>query len=269
MMRVVVSGAGGRMGKLLLQAVIEEDDMELAGAVERKDHPFLNRDVGELMGSAKSGILLKPDLGEVISGGDILVEFSAPPATLSHLTVAAEKDNRVVIGTTGLSDEKKEKIKESSSRIPVLLSPNMSIGVNVLFKTAGELARILGTEYDVEIIETHHRMKKDAPSGTALRLAEVIAEARGQGLKEVAVYGRKGTTGERKKGAIGIHAVRGGSVSGDHNVIFAGASERLELTHRAESRLVFVRGAIEAIRFIARASPGLYDMQDVIASQIL
>ena len=285
MIRVVVSGAGGRMGKLLLQAVIEEDDMELAGAVERKAHPLLNRDVGELIGSAKCGVLMRTDLEKVIGSGDILVEFSTPKATLSHLPVAVEKNTRIVIGTTGLNDEEKERIKESSSRIPILLSPNMSIGVNLLFKTAGEVARILGTEYDVEIVETHHRMKKDAPSGTALRLAEVIAQARGQGtpttpppsrgrikeggqgLKGVVVYGRHGITGERKRGAIGIHAVRGGTVSGEHNVIFAGASERVELTHRAESRQVLIRAAIEAIRFIAGASPGLYDMQDVIASQ--
>ncbi len=285
MIRVVVSGAGGRMGKLLLQAVIEEDDMELAGAVERKDHPLLNRDVGELTGSAKCRILLNGDLKKVISSGDILVEFSTPQATLSHLPLAVEKNIRIVIGTTGLNDEEKERIKESSSKIPIILSPNMSIGVNLLFKIAGEVARILGAEYDVEIVETHHRMKKDAPSGTALRLAEVIAQARGQGtpttrppsrgrikeagqgLKGVVVYGRHGITGERETGAIGIHSVRGGTVSGEHTVIFAGASERVELTHRAESRQVFVRGAIEAIRFIAGASPGLYDMQDVIASQ--
>ncbi len=267
MIRVVVSGADGRMGKLLLQAVIEGDDMELAGAVERKDHPLLNRDVGKLIGSAKCRILLKGDVKKVISSGDILVEFSTPQATLSHLPAAVEKNNGIVIGTTGLNDEEKERIKESSSKIPILLSPNMSIGVNLLFKIAGEVARILGPEYDVEIVETHHRMKKDAPSGTALRLAEVIAQARGRSLKEVAVYGRKGTTGERKTGAIGMHAVRGGTVSGEHNVIFAGASERVELTHRAESRQVFIRGAIEAIRFIADASPGFYDMQDVIASR--
>lgn len=285
MIRVVVSGAGGRMGKLLLQAVIEEDDMELAGAVERKDHPLLNGDVGELIGSAKCGILLKGDLVKIISSGDILVEFSTPKATLSHLPVAVKKNARIVIGTTGLNDKQKERIKESSSRIPIILSPNMSIGVNLLFKIAGEVARILGAEYDVEIVETHHRMKKDAPSGTALRLAEVIAEARRQNtpinpppsrgrikkgeqdFKKLVVYGRHGITGERTEGEIGIHALRGGTVSGEHTVIFAGASERVELTHRAESRQVFIRGAIEAIRFIAGTSPGLYDMQDVLNSR--
>ncbi len=264
MVRVVISGAGGQMGKLLLQAVTEEDDMELAGAVEKKEHPFLNKDVGEVIGLVKSGILLVDDMEKVISGGDILVEFSTPRAALSHLPAAVEKNNGVVIGTTGFSDEEKERIKNFSSKIPVLLSPNMSIGVNLLFKIAGEAAKILGTEYDVEIVETHHRMKKDAPSGTALKLAGIIAEARGKSLKEIAVYGRKGTTGERKTGAIGIHAVRGGSVTGEHNVIFAGAGERVELIHRAESREVFVRGVIKAIRFIAGAGSGLYDMQDVI-----
>ena len=266
MIKVIISGAGGRMGKLLLKAVIEEDNMELAGAVEKKEHPFLNKDAGEVIGLVKSGVLLVDDLKKAISDGDILVEFSTPSAALSHLPAAVEKGNGVVIGTTGFSEEEKERIKNFSSKIPVLLSPNMSIGVNALFRIAGETAKILGTEYDVEIVETHHRMKKDAPSGTALRLAEIIAEARGQDLKEVFVYGRHGVTGERAEGKIGIHAVRGGTVAGEHTVIFAGAGERVELIHRAESREIFAKGVIKAIRFIAGAGPGLYDMQDVIAS---
>ena len=271
-MKVIISGAGGLMGKLLLKAVIEEEDMTLAGAVEKKSHPFVNRDVGEITGSAKSNILLTDDLQKVISAGNILVEFSSPPAVLSHLPIAVEKNSAVVIGTTGFSDEEKERIKEFSSKIPVLLSPNMSIGVNTLFKIAGETAKILGTEYDVEIVECHHRRKKDAPSGTALRLAEIIEKTLSRSIKEseqslkgeTAVYGRHGITAERAEGEIGIHAVRGGTVSGEHTVIFAGDSERVELTHRAENRSVFVKGTIKAIRFAAGAGPGLYDMQDVI-----
>jgi len=267
MINVVVSGACGRMGKLLLRAVVEEEGMMVAGAVERTGHPSLGKDAGEVIGSDnKSGIIIADNPEEVMNKGDILVEFNVPGPTMSHLPVAAEKGNAVIIGTTGFSSEDKKEIERFSSKIPVLFSPNMSVGVNALFRTAGEVARLLGSDYDVEIIETHHRLKKDAPSGTAIRLGEIIADARGEKLGDVAVYGRKGMTGEKKPGTIGIHAVRGGTVSGEHTVIFAGDSERLELVHRAESREVFVRGVIKAIRFMSDASPGLYDMQDVLNS---
>ena len=264
MIKVVVSGAGGRMGRLLLQAVVEEDGMELAAALEGEEHPSLGRDVGELMGTGERGIVLCSALEEITGDWDVLVEFSTPGATLSHLPEATERGKGVVIGTTGFTGEEKGKIRDFSSKIPVLLSPNMIIGINLLIRTAGEIAKVLGTEYDVEIAETHHRLKKDSPSGTALKLAESIAEARGQDLEKVAVYGRHGNTGERKEGEIGVHALRGGTVAGDHTVVFAGDSERIELSHRAEGREAFVRGAIKAARFIAEAEPGLYDMQDVI-----
>ncbi len=252
------------MGKLLIREVFQQKNMELAGAVESKEHPLLSQDVGEIIGSKKCGVVVCSDLQEVEGDWDVLVEFSTTSATLLHLPVAVEKGNGLVIGTTGFTGEEKEKIESASSGIPVLLSPNMSVGVHLLFKTAGETAGILGTEYDVEIVEMHHRLKKDAPSGTAMRLAEAVAEARGQNLDDVVVHGRHGMTGERREGEIGIHAVRGGGVSGEHTVIFAGNSERIELTHRAESREVFVSGTMKAISFVAQASPGLYDMQNVI-----
>ena len=265
MIKVVVSGAVGRMGKLLVRQIFERKGMELAGALEKEGHPLIDRDLGETTSSGKCGVMLQTDLKKVAGNWDVLVEFSVPSATLLHLPLVVEKGKGFIIGTTGFTGEEKKRIKEASFRIPILLSPNMSVGVNLLFRTAAEVARTLGTEYDVEIVETHHHLKKDAPSGTALRLAEAIAEARGQqDLNEVVVYGRHGVTGEREKGKIGIHAVRGGTVAGEHTIIFAGHSERVELTHRAEGRDIFVSGAMKAIDFITQASPGLYDMQDVI-----
>ncbi len=264
MIKVVISGAGGRMGKLLLRAVIEEEGMELAGAVEGESHPLIGKDAGNTAGIEKCGIEICHDLEKIHGEWDVLVEFSIPDAALSHLSAAAGKSKCVVIGVTGFTREQKDTIRDFGSKIPVLLSPNMSIGVNLLFKIAGETARVLGTEYDVEIVETHHRLKRDAPSGTALKLAESIAESRGQDLNEAGIYGRHGTTGGRARGEIGIHAVRGGTITGEHTAIFAGQSERIELTHRAESREVFVHGTIAAVKFIAGAKPGFYSMQDVL-----
>ncbi len=280
MIKVVISGAGGRMGKLLLRAVIEEEGMELTGAIEGKGHPLIGKDAGNAAGMEEYGLGICSNLEEIHGEWDILVEFSTPEATLSHLPAAAGKSKCVVIGTTGFTGEQKDRIRDFSSKIPVLLSPNMSIGVNLLFKIAGEVAKVLGTEYDAEIVETHHRLKKDAPSGTALRLAESIANSRGQDIptpsppsreriKEgVVVYGRHGTTGERTRGEIGIHAVRGGTVTGEHTAIFAGQFERIELTHRAESREVFIRGTIRVIKFMAGAKPGFYGMQDVVEGNV-
>ena len=276
MIKVVISGAGGRMGKLLLRAVTEEEGMELAGAVEGESHPLIGKDAGNAAGIEKCGVEICSNLEKIHDEWDVLVEFSIPEAVLQHLSAAAGKSKCVVIGTTGFTREQKDTIKDFGSKIPVLLSPNMSIGVNLLFKIAGETAKVLGPEYDVEIVETHHRLKKDAPSGTALKLAESIADSRGQDISSASppsrgrikeggfIYGRHGTAGERTIGEIGIHAVRGGTVAGEHTAIFAGQSERIELTHRAESRDVFVRGTIAAVKFIAGAKPGFYDMQDVL-----
>lgn len=264
MIKVIVAGACGRMGSRVCSLVLAEKDMELAGAVERQGHASLGKDMRELLGLGRTGIILQENLKEVIDSGLVIIDFSAPESTLAHLRLAVEHKTAMVIGTTGFSQKQAAEIKDLAQNIPCLLSPNMSLGVNLLFKVAGDVARALGDEYDIEIVEAHHRRKKDAPSGTAKRLAEILSEARGQSLEDVAVYGRKGMTGERPKKAIGIHSVRGGDIVGDHKVIFAGEGERVELIHRAHSRDTFARGAILAARFVAGAPKGLYSMQDVL-----
>ncbi len=264
MIKVIVTGACGRMGGRISSLVITEKDMELVGVIERKQHPSLGKDMGELLGLGKMGLILQENLKKVINSGQVIIDFSASEATLTHLRLAAEHKKAMVMGTTGFSGGEMAGIKDLAQNIPCLMSPNMSLGVNLLFKVAGDVARSLGDGYDIEIVEAHHRHKKDAPSGTAKRLAEILSEARGQSLEKVAVYGRQGMTGERPKGAIGIHAVRGGDIVGDHTVIFTGEGERVELIHRAHSRDTFARGAIRAARFVATATKGLYSMQDVL-----
>ncbi|MCK4325924.1 4-hydroxy-tetrahydrodipicolinate reductase [bacterium] len=267
MIRVIVTGACGRMGKRISSLVMAEKDMELVGAVERKGHPSLGKDIGELLGLGKKGVILQEDLKKVVNNGQVIIDFTAPGATLTHLRPAAEHKKAMVIGTTGFSEEELKGVKDLAKNIPCLISPNMSLGVNLLFKVARDMARALGDGYDIEIVEAHHRRKQDAPSGTAKKLAEILSEARGKSLEKVAVYGRKGMTGERPKEAIGIHAVRGGDIVGDHTVIFAGEGERVELIHRAHSRDTFARGAIQAARFVTTAKEGLYSMQDVLENK--
>ncbi len=264
MVKVIVTGAGGKMGRRISSLVMAEKDMELVGAVERQGHPSLGKDIGELLGLGKTGLIVQENLKKVINSGQVIIDFSAPESTLTHLRLVVEHKKAMVIGTTGFSEEELREIKDLAKNIPCLMSPNMSLGVNLLFKVAGDVARTLGEGYDIEIVEAHHRRKKDAPSGTAKRLAAILSEARGKSLEKVAVYGRKGMTGERPKEAIGIHAVRGGDIVGDHTVIFAGEGERVELVHRAHSRDTFARGAIRAARFVATATNGLYSMQDVL-----
>lgn len=267
MIKVVVTGAGGRMGGRISSLVIAEKGMELVGVVERQEHPCLGKDIGELLGLGKTDLILQENLKKVINSGQVIIDFSAPEATLTHLRLAVEHKKAMVMGTTGFSEKQIAEIKDLAQNIPCLMSPNMSLGVNLLFKVAPDVARALGDGYDIEIVEAHHRRKKDAPSGTAKRLAEILSEARGQSLKEVAVYGRKGMMGERPKEAIGIHVVRGGDIIGDHTVIFAGEGETVELIHRAHSRDTFARGAIRAARFVATATKGLYSMQDVLRTE--
>ncbi len=264
MIKVIVTGACGRMGRRISSLVMAEKDMELVGAVERQGHPSLGKDIGELLGLGKMGLIMQGNLNSIINSGQVIIDFSAPEATLTHLRLAVEHKKAMVMGTTGFSEKEIAEIKDLAQNIPCLMSPNMSLGVNLLFKVAPDVARALGDGYDIEIVEAHHRHNMDAPSGTAKRLAEILAEARGQSLEKVAVYDRQGMTGERPKGAIGIHAVRGGDIVGDHKVIFAGEGETVELIHRAHSRDTFARGAIRAVRFVATATKGLYSMQDVL-----
>jgi len=261
---VVVAGAAGRMGGRIVALTRESADLEVVAALERPGHPALGRDAGEVAGIGRLGVPITADPAPVLQTGRVLVEFTAPDATLEHLRVAAGQGARAVIGTTGLSAAQLDEVTALARRTAVLLSPNMSVGVNLAFRMLALMARALGDDYDVEITEIHHRTKKDAPSGTAQKMAEVVAEALGRRLDEVGVYGRHGMVGERGPKEIGVHALRGGDVIGEHTVVFATGGERLELTHRAHSRDTFARGALRAIRFVAGAGPGLYSMPDVL-----
>ena len=262
--RVIISGCCGRMGQRLVALTLQAGDLIVAGAVESQAQDCLGRDVGECAGIGPVGVVIGARLDAVAARGDCLIEFSTPQATASHAEIAARLRCPMVIGTTGLSEGETRRIRRASRSIPILLSPNMSVGVNVLFRLAAEAAKTLGDGYDVEIVETHHAGKKDAPSGTATRLADVVARARARELRRVAVYGRRGMQPRVSHHEIGIHAVRAGDVVGDHQLTFATAGERLELTHRASSRDTFALGALRAARFIVSRRPGLYDMRDVL-----
>ncbi len=265
MIKAIVIGACGRMGRLLVNGIAQDDDMELVGAVEAPGIPHIGKDAGELAGAGALGVKVVDDLSEVIGKGDVAINFSAPKeAVLDHLRVAADNGKPVVIGTTGFTLEEMGTIKELTSRIPCVMAPNMSVGVNVLLKLVRDAASVLGDDYDVEIIETHHHFKKDAPSGTANRIAQVIADALNRNLEEVGVYGREGIVGERPSKEIGIHAVRAGDIVGDHIVLFGGIGERLEITHRTQSREPFVRGALRAAKWVVSASKGLHDISEVL-----
>lgn len=264
MIRAIVCGAAGRMGGRIIAMIHEADDFTLAGAVERPGNPRIGQDAGEVAGIGKIGIPLVGDLGTVIGEGQVVIDFTSPQATMTHLAISAQAKVPAVVGTTGFGAVDLNSIQELSSAAPCVLSPNMSIGVNVLLKVLAQVARTLGDAYDVEIIETHHRFKKDAPSGTALKMAQVIAEALGRELDKTGIYGRKGLVGERGKEEIAIHALRAGDVIGDHTVIFGGMGERIEITHRAHTRDNFARGALCAARWIIGRPPGLYDMHDVL-----
>ncbi|RLE08797.1 4-hydroxy-tetrahydrodipicolinate reductase [Candidatus Aerophobetes bacterium] len=256
MIKVIVCGACGRMGREVILKVDQAKEMSLIGAVEAPDHPSIGKII--------KGVRVTSDLERIAQVGAVVIEFTTPQATIEHLEVAKRKKMSMVIGTTGFNEDEYNKIREASHIIPILISPNMSIGINVLFRVVEEVSRALGKEFDKEIIEAHHRNKKDAPSGTAKKIAEIIAKAAGENLSQVGVYGRKGLTGKRSEKEIGIHAVRGGSIVGDHTVLFAGEGERLEIIHRAESRQIFAQGAIMAAKFISKQQKGLFDLQDAL-----
>lgn len=264
MANVVVAGAAGRMGTRIVACLGESPDLRLVGALEAAGHAALGRDAGEVAGVGLRGVTVSADAEAVITADRILVEFSVPEASLAHLRLAAKSGARAVIGTTGFTAAQREEVASLARRAAIMLSPNMSVAVNLAFTVLATMARALGDEYDVEISETHHRFKRDAPSGTALRMAEVVAEALGRDLAEVAVYGRQGQPGERTQREIGVMSLRSGDVVGEHTVSFGTLGERLELTHRAHSRDTFARGALRAVRWIAGQPPGLYSMQDVL-----
>jgi len=257
MYKIIVCGACGRMGRELIRVIDELEDIQLVGAIEAPNHPCLARKIGKIEVSF--------NLEESIQEGAVVVEFTTTSATLEHLGIAKRKGTPMVIGTTGFKDEEYGIIEEASQEIPILLSPNMSVGINLMYNLVKQASQILqGKKFDHEIIELHHRLKKDAPSGTAKKIAEIIAEATGKDLSENLVYGRQGITGERTEQEIGIHSVRGGTAVGEHTVVFAGNGERLEITHRADSRRIYALGAVLAAQFITGKEKGLYDLQDAL-----
>jgi 4-hydroxy-tetrahydrodipicolinate reductase len=262
--RIAVTGAGGRMGRTLVQAVNETEGLELGAATERAGSSLLGADAGELAGLGRLGVGLSPNLAGLTDDFDVLIDFTAPAATLEHLAVCRAAGRAMVIGTTGLDADQRSAIAEAGAEIGIVFAPNMSVGVNLCLKLLDLAARVLGDEVDIEIIEAHHRHKVDAPSGTALRMGEVIASALGRDLGEVAVYGREGHTGARDRRAIGFETIRAGDVVGEHTVWFAAEGERVEIAHKASSRMTFARGAARAATWIAGREPGVYDMQDVL-----
>jgi len=261
---IVVAGAAGRMGNRIVACLVGQSDLRLVAALEAPGHAAIGRDAGELAGIGKAGVSVSTDAAAEISRDRVLIEFSVPEASLAHLRLVAQAGARAVIGTTGFTAAQRAEIGELAKRAAIVLSPNMSVATNVAFKLLATMAKALGDEYDIEITEIHHRFKKDAPSGTALRMAEVVAEALGRDLDQVAVYGRQGLPGERTRPEIGILSLRSGDVVGEHTVSFGTLGERLELVHRAHNRDTYARGALRAARFVAARAPGLYSMADVL-----
>jgi 4-hydroxy-tetrahydrodipicolinate reductase len=261
---IIVGGAAGRMGMRIVALLGEAPALRLAAALEAATHASLGRDAGEVAGAGRLGIPITGDPKTAITHDRMLVEFSVPEASLEHLRLVAAAGARAVIGTTGFSAAQREEIAVLARRAAILVAPNMSVAVTLAFKVLALMAKALGDSYDVEITETHHRFKKDAPSGTAVRMAEVIAEALGRDLSQVGVYGRHGLPGERTNKEIGVMSLRSGDVVGEHTVSFGTLGERLELTHRAHSRDTFARGALRAARWMVGRPPGLYSMHDVL-----
>jgi len=263
MIKVVVAGSTGRMGRTLLEVVLGAPDLSLHAALEQHGHAAIGRSAAELVG-LKSSVRISGDPDAAVPGADVLIDFTRPEGTLSHLAVCRRHGIKMVIGTTGFDDEQKKIVAAAAGEIAIVFAPNMSVGVNVTLRLLAMATQALGETYDVEIVEAHHKHKVDAPSGTALKMGEVIAKAMGRSLGECAVYDRHGITGERRKGAIGFAALRGGDLVGDHTALFAGIGERIEITHRATSRATYAQGAIRAARFLMRQKSGCFDMQDVL-----
>lgn len=264
MQRIAVMGAAGRMGKTLIEAVSQTEGAILSAAIDRADSSLIGADAGELAGLGKVGVTLVGDLAAVVDDFDVLIDFTHPSVTLKSLEVCRQAGKAMVIGTTGFSVEEKQRLSEAAKHIPIVFAANFSVGVNLCLKLLDTAARVLGDDVDIEIIEAHHRHKVDAPSGTALRMGEVVANALGRDLQKVAVYGREGQTGARERETIGFATVRAGDVVGDHTVLFAADGERVEITHKASSRMTFAKGAVRSALWLQQRSPALYDMQDVL-----
>ena len=261
--KVAIAGCSGRMGKALLEGVLQSDDLVLHAALEHDASTQLGRDAGELVG-AGCGVKITADVAAALQGADVLIDFTRPEGTMHYLAICRELGVNMVIGTTGLSAQQKAELGAAAQHIGIVFAPNMSVGVNLTFKLLETAARVLSHGYDIEIVEAHHRHKVDAPSGTALGMGEVVARTLGRDLEQCAVYGREGVTGERDPSTIGFATVRGGDIVGEHTVMFAGIGERIEITHKASSRATFALGALRAARFLKDNGAGLYDMQDVL-----
>ena len=264
MRRIAVMGAAGRMGKILIEAVGQAEGAKLTAAVDRPDSSLIGADAGELAAQGKIGVTLAGDLNAVLDQFDVLIDFTHPSVTLKNLEICRRAGKAMVIGTTGFSPEERQQLEAAAQEIPIVFTANYSVGVNLCLKLLDTAARVLGDDVDIEIIEAHHRHKVDAPSGTALRMGEVVANALGRDLQKVAVYGREGQTGARERETIGFATVRAGDVVGDHTVLFAADGERVEITHKASSRMTFAKGAVRAALWLQTQPAGLYDMQDVL-----
>lgn len=264
MIKIGISGVAGRMGRTLVEATVQNPHTQLAAALERRGSRWIGADAGELAGVGSLGVRLVDDPATALAESDVLVEFTVPQATMTHLAACCEAGRPIVIGTTGLDDAQRQEIAAAAKSLPLVLAPNFSVGVNLAFKLIELAARALGEDFDVEVIEAHHRHKVDAPSGTALRMGEILATTLGRDLGSCAVYGRQGHTGERDPKTIGMMSLRGGDIVGEHTVLYAGSGERLEITHRASSRMTFASGAVRAAIWLVGQEPGLYDMQDIL-----
>ena len=262
-MKIAIAGASGRMGRMLIEAVLNDSDAQLVGALDRAGSPFLGQDAGAFLGK-QTGVTLTDDLDAVFAQADYLIDFTRPEGTIAHVAAALRHDVKLVIGTTGFTDEQKATLHAAAAKIGIVFSANMSVGVNVTLKLLEFAAKHFSHGYDIEIIEAHHRHKVDAPSGTALMMGEAVAGALGRSLDDCAVYGRHGVTGERDPSTIGFSAIRGGDIVGDHTVLFAGVGERIEITHKSSSRVSYAQGALRAVRFLSERGAGLFEMQDVL-----
>jgi 4-hydroxy-tetrahydrodipicolinate reductase len=262
-MRIAIAGASGRMGRMLIEATQRDDAAVLVAALDRPDAPAIGEDATAFLGS-RSGVLIGSDVDQALAQADFLIDFTRPEATLAHLDACLRHRVKMIIGTTGFSDAQRARLQEASHGLAIVFAPNMAVGVNAVFRLLDVAARILNSGYDIEVIEAHHRMKVDAPSGTALRMGEVVADALGRSLGDCAIYGREGHTGERDASTIGFSTIRGGDIVGDHTVLFAGIGERVEITHKAASRMPYALGSLRAARWLTTHDQGLFDMQDVL-----
>lgn len=262
-MKIAVAGASGRMGKMLIETIAAADDASLAGALDIPQSAFIGTDAGLSLGKV-TGVSIESELAKALAGAEFLIDFTRPEGTLEHLNYCAEHGIKMIIGTTGFDDAGKAAIAEAAKKTAIVFAPNMSVGVNVTLKLLEMAAKSFSHGYDIEIIEAHHRHKVDAPSGTALKMGEVIADTLGRDLKEVGVFSREGVTGERDPSSIGFATIRGGDIVGDHTVLFAGIGERVEITHKSSSRVTYAHGSLRAARFLADKTTGLYDMYDVL-----